>query len=76
MCYGASGVLAVWSYALASFGDAALGEALHRFYTDAVGPFWAAERSMVDAGYRDLEFPFEPLPAPPISMTAGRPPSR
>lgn len=55
----AGGVLAVWSYGLGRFGEPALDGALARFHDTTVGPFWPAERAIVDAGYESLEFPFE-----------------
>jgi SAM-dependent methyltransferase len=62
------GLLAIWSYALGVFGEPALDEALRRFYSETVGPFWPAERSIIDAGYAALEFPFDELTPPPIVM--------
>jgi SAM-dependent methyltransferase len=62
------GLIAIWSYALGVFGEPGLDEALRRFYTETVGPYWPAERSIIDAGYATLEFPFEELAPPPIVM--------
>ena len=64
------GMLAVWSYALGVFGDPPLDEALRHFYTKTVGPYWPAERSIIDAGYASLEFPFEEVGPPDIVMEA------
>lgn len=65
------GLLAVWSYALGAFGEPALDEALRRFYTETVGPYWPAERRIIDAGFDRLEFPFDELRPPVIDMAAS-----
>jgi hypothetical protein len=64
------GVVAVWSYALGTLGDDRLDEALTRFHGHTVGPFWPAERALVDAGYGSLDFPFDEIPVPTMEMTA------
>jgi hypothetical protein len=65
-------------------GDAALDSALRQFHDLTVGPYWPAERAIVNAGYAKLEFPFEEVEAPlgedgsarlvewPLSVRAGR----
>ena len=63
------GVLAVWSYGLCTLGDPALNEALRRFHGETVGPYWPAERALVDAGYDGLEFPFDEVPSPGFAMS-------
>jgi hypothetical protein len=68
------GVLAVWSYgtlAVADAVDAAVDGALQHFYREVVGPYWPAERSHVEDGYRHLTFPFAELPAPAFSMAVS-----
>jgi SAM-dependent methyltransferase len=62
------GVLAVWSYALCTVGDAALDSALRQFHDLTVGPYWPAERAIVNAGYAKLEFPFEEVEPPRFAM--------
>ena len=37
----------VWSYALGAFGEPTLDEALRRFYSETVGPYWPAERAIM-----------------------------
>jgi len=64
------GVVAVWSYGLCSLGDAALDETMRHFHSDTVGPYWPAERALVDAGYDRLPFPFDELRPPEFAMTA------
>ena len=42
--------------------------ALQHFYWQVVGPHWPPERRHVEEGYRNLDFPFEELPYPPIAI--------
>ena len=58
------GVVAVWSYGLSQV-DAAVDAVFHALYEDTLGPDWPPERRHVEAGYRDLPFPFDPLPEVP-----------
>lgn len=62
------GLIAVWTYALATIErnvDAVVG----RMYRE-IDAFWPPERKHVETGYRELPFPFEPLPAPAFAMVA------
>ena len=62
------GVLAIWSYCIPHLeGDKADGHLQH-FYADIVGPYWPAEKTLVENGYRDLVLPFESLQAPAFAM--------
>ena len=58
--------------ALISYGVLNLDSDLHdrftRFYYDEIGPFWPPERRLVDSGYADIFFPFDPLPSPGFSI--------
>jgi SAM-dependent methyltransferase len=65
------GVLAVWSYALGTFGESAIDGEIAHFYREVVGPFWPPERAIVDAGYDRLDFPFDELIPPPVVMEAS-----
>jgi SAM-dependent methyltransferase len=65
------GVVALWSYALGTFGHPELDAAIACFYGVTVGPFWPAERALVEAGYGSLDFPFEEIAPPPAAMTAS-----
>ena len=62
-------VLAAWSYGTLAFDDRALDTLLGEFYQGTVGPYWPPERRLVDLGYRTVDFPFAPLPVPPIAMS-------
>lgn len=63
------GVVAVWGYGLAFVGPG-IDEAIAQFSVETVGPYWPPQRFIVDTAYAGISFPFEPLPAPPFSMTA------
>jgi SAM-dependent methyltransferase len=65
----AGGVLAVWSYALASI-DPQIDSVLERFSSVIVGPYWPRERSLVDSGYRSIALPFPELSPPAFAMEA------
>lgn len=58
--------------ALVSYGVLRLDEELEarfsRFYWNEIGPYWPAERKLVDTGYVDLPFPFEERTAPPMEI--------
>ena len=62
------GVLAVWCYGHMVLPSEALQNALDRFYSVTVGPYWPPERSLVEAGYGSLPFPFVELAAPAFAM--------
>ncbi|MFN3842305.1 MAG: class I SAM-dependent methyltransferase [Rehaibacterium terrae] len=58
------GVIAAWTYGLSSVSPG-VDAVFHKLYEDRLGPYWPADRHHVETGYRDLPFPFAPLPAPP-----------
>jgi SAM-dependent methyltransferase len=63
------GVLAVWSYPLATITpqvDALIWE----LYGPIVGAYWPPERSLIMERYATIEFPFEEIPPPAFTMTA------
>ena len=64
----ARGVVAVWSYGLLTLHDPTLDQIVRRFHGETMGPYWPAERRLVDEGYRSLALPFEHIDAPPFSM--------
>ena len=63
-----AGILAVWTYGQPHLDDPESDAVLARFYTDMVGPYWPAERHLVETGYRTLSFPFDELTPPPFRM--------
>ena len=40
------------------------------FYTETVGPYWDFERTLVETGYRTINFPFGEIETPIFVMTA------
>lgn len=60
-------VVALVSYGVLTL-DAALDARFQRFYRDGIGPFWPAERALVDSGYATLAFPFEEFVAPGLEI--------
>jgi SAM-dependent methyltransferase len=64
------GIVATWSYGVVTLRDAELDRIVHRFHDDAMAPYWPPERRLVDAGYRDVTLPFEPVDVPPFGMEA------
>ncbi len=61
------GVIAVWSYQLASV-DARVDRVIRHFHRDVVGAYWPPERALVERGYASLSFPFEEISPPPFLM--------
>lgn len=60
-------VFAAWTYGLACISPA-IDAVVARLYHDVVGAYWPPERRLVESGYRDLPFPFEPIPARPVAL--------
>jgi SAM-dependent methyltransferase len=60
-------ILALISYGVLQL-DGELSARFQRFYRDEIGPFWPAERQLVDSGYATLDFPFNELSAPPLAI--------
>ena len=63
------GVLAVWTYNLFRVTPA-IDELVENFYRETVGPFWDFERTLVETGYRTVDFPFAKIDPPDFQMTA------
>jgi SAM-dependent methyltransferase len=61
------GVLVVWCYGLFR-ATASIDRVLDRFYSDVVGPYWPPDRAAIEARYRDVVLPFEPLAVPELAM--------
>ena len=58
--------------ALVSYGvlrlEKSLDDRFAQFYWREIGPYWPAERKLVDTGYADLPFPFEEQPVPALEI--------
>lgn len=64
------GVIAAWCYVLMQTGRPALDATIRHFQYERVGPYWPQGRDLVEDHYRSLDFPFEPIEAPPFEMAA------
>ncbi len=61
------GIFAVWGYGLLKV-SAEIDLLVENFYSVTVGPYWPAERKLLDEGYRTIQFPFRELEAPEFVM--------
>lgn len=61
------GVLAVWCYERLRI-ETSLDEAIEDFYGRQLDAYWPPERRHVEAGYRDLDFPYVEQPVPAFAM--------
>ena len=64
------GAVAVWTYSSVAVTPA-VDAVVEVYYHRIVGPFWPAERRVVEDGYRDLPFPFAEVEAPEMAMEEG-----
>lgn len=64
------GGLALISYGLIEI-EGEVGALVHRFYGQILGPYWPAERRLVDDGYRSLPFPFREVTPPAMALSAS-----
>ena len=62
-------VVALVGYGNGSIDDDALEPLFVRFHDEDVAPFWPVERNMLLDGYRSIDFPFDEIPAPELSLT-------
>ncbi|QJP08842.1 class I SAM-dependent methyltransferase [Pseudomonas multiresinivorans] len=60
-------VLALISYGVLHL-DGDPGKRFETFYWQEIGPYWPAERKLVDSGYATLDFPFAEFPGPEIAI--------
>jgi SAM-dependent methyltransferase len=63
------GVLAAWTYH-AGTCDPPFDGLLNDFYWNVVRPYFASGAELVDERYATIDFPGEPIPAPPFAVTA------
>jgi SAM-dependent methyltransferase len=61
------GVIAVWCYTMCRISPE-LDLLADGFYFDTVGPYWPAERKLVDDEYRSLVFPFDEFKPPEFNI--------
>jgi len=60
-------MLALISYGIMEFEEP-LNERFRQFYDHDIGAFWPPERRRVDEGYRTLDFPFDEIAPPPLTI--------
>jgi SAM-dependent methyltransferase len=60
-------LLAVWSYGMTAIAPA-IDAVLHRFYEEVLGPYWPAERALVESGYVGIVLPYAEESAPSFAM--------
>lgn len=61
------GILAVWAYGLFRM-TAEVESVVRRLYREIVGPYWPAERALIERGYATIEFPFVEERPPALRM--------
>lgn len=62
-----NGLFCAWCYSLLRINDE-LDALLDDFYGNTLGPYWPLGRASVDAGYRDIQPPFQRLQVPPFAI--------
>ena len=62
-----NGIVAVWAYNLLSVSPP-IDRLIMEFYEETTGPFWPPERTIVESGYREVEFPFAELTPPSFEL--------
>jgi len=63
------GAIAVWGYGDPVLDLPKLDATLHHFNRGTLEPYWPAERQILLAGYRDVDFPFIEVPTPHLELT-------
>lgn len=61
------GAIALVTYGVFEVDGAASGRVM-RLYWDEIHPFWPEGRENVENGYRDFDFPFEPVAMPALAI--------
>jgi SAM-dependent methyltransferase len=68
-CLVPDGICAIWTYARCSV-DPLVDVMLDHFHDRTLAGCWPAERALVEEGYRSLDLPIIPTPAPRFTMSA------
>lgn len=61
------GAIAVWCYGLCWITPT-IDALVRTFYTGDIGDYWPPERTLIDAEYRTLEFPFVEIEVPAFTL--------
>ena len=64
-----NGILAVWGYQLL-YTNSKLDGLVEEFHSKTVGPYWPAERALLDNSYSKIQFPYSMQSAPQFQMQA------
>jgi SAM-dependent methyltransferase len=64
-----NGIIAAWSFAYAAISPA-IDRLTRKVHDEIVDPFWIEPNRIVEHGYRDLHFPFDPIETPSIRMVS------
>lgn len=64
------GLLAVWGYNLLSV-NAQIDDLIRKLYYETVGPYWPAERRLLEQGYEAITFPWKIMSTPVFNMRAS-----
>jgi ubiquinone/menaquinone biosynthesis C-methylase UbiE len=64
----AGGIVAAWAYKLAAVSPP-IDAIVNHYYSDVVGPYWPAERALVEK-FEELPFAFDQIASPPFEMAA------
>lgn len=62
-------ILAAWTYHLPTITPA-VDALIARYYRDILAGYWAPQIAHIEAHYRTLPFPYEPVAPPPFEMEA------
>ncbi len=63
-----NGAIAAWAYKLATVSPE-IDAVVNRYYSQVVGPYWPAERVLVER-FEELRFPFDEIVPPKFEMVA------
>jgi len=64
---GPGGALAVWCYTRPVL-DGELDKILFRYYSETCGPYWPADRKLVDQAYEGVPLPVDEVAAPTLKI--------
>ena len=62
------GIIAAWGYNRLLVGHPEVQQLVDYFYDETIGAYWPAERVHVENAYRELDFPFSRIVAPPFAL--------
>jgi SAM-dependent methyltransferase len=60
-------MLIVWGYGLTTISHE-VDKVVNDLYYNVIGSYWPSERKYLDTEYREIPFPFKPIPTPQLQM--------